>query len=115
MDCVCVCAPVASYLLLPGHSVDTHSKKPLVVIHSVTRPWKKKFHHKGKAETKREESKLEKASGVGLWPDDPYVSTNGRLIFSGIPHTGRHISAHTVSATLPQLPFIWIHLTERHQ
>lgn len=43
MDCVCVCAPVASYLLLPGHSVDTHSKKPLVVIHSVTRPWKKKM------------------------------------------------------------------------
>lgn len=48
MDCVCVCAPVASYLLLPGHSVDTHSKKPLVVIHSVTRPWKKNVTIRGR-------------------------------------------------------------------
>lgn len=113
MDCVCVCAPVASYLLLPGHSVDTHSKKPLVVIHSVTQPWKKNVTIRGRQKQRGRKANWKRQV---VWVCGPTIHMLAQTdVFPGIPHTGRHISAHTVSATLPQLPFIWIHLTERHQ
>lgn len=52
--CVCVCAFASSpYLPLPGHSADTHSKEPLVVIHGVTRATKN-VTMRGRGETKRE-------------------------------------------------------------
>lgn len=38
----CVCVYAAAYLFHPGHSANTHSKEPLVVIQAITQPQKRK-------------------------------------------------------------------------
>lgn len=49
----CVCVSAAAYLFHPGHSANTHSKEPLVVIQAITQP-QKKGKKSGRGETEGE-------------------------------------------------------------
>lgn len=67
----CVCVSAAAYLFHPGHSANTHSKEPLVVIQAITQPEKRK--KSGSGETEGE------IAVQGMMPDSPRFHS---IIFS---------------------------------
>lgn len=66
---VCMCVASSSYLFLPGHSADIHSKEPLVVIHGNTQPGKMSPWGEGERQSERNTRREKAASGESLKPN----------------------------------------------